>query len=57
MNQYDLRVFGGFLTLQLALASWFAIHQPGSLLAKSGILVIDLALLIVCLKSINGNRR
>lgn len=57
LNQYDLRLFGGFLTIQLALASWFAIHAPDSWLAKSAILVIDLALLIVCQQIISANRR
>jgi uncharacterized membrane protein YfcA len=57
LNQYDFRVFGGFLTIQLALGSWFATHPPDSWLPRSGVLVIDLALLIVCAQLLRGNRR
>jgi hypothetical protein len=57
LNQYDLRVVGGFLTIQLALASWLTIQAPGGLIAKIALFVIDLALLAVCLQIIHANRR
>src|SRR5258708_24408070 len=57
LNQYDLRVFGGFLTIQLALASWLTIHAPDRWLARRAILAIDMALLTVCLMFIRANRR
>jgi hypothetical protein len=56
LNQYDLRVFGGFLAIQLALASWFAIHVPNGWPAKIAILIIDLALCVICQKFLNSNK-
>ena len=41
LNQYDLKVFGGFLTIQLALASWFTIHVPDSLYANGTELLVS----------------
>ena len=57
MNQYDLRVFGGFLTIQLVLASWIVAHPINSIYGTFSVLAIDSALLVVCLKFIAANRR
>jgi hypothetical protein len=56
LNQYDLRFFGGFLTIQLVMAGWFAAH-PSNIFVAIGIFVIDLALLAVCIKIMRANRR
>ncbi len=56
LNMFDVKIFGGFMTIQLALASWFAIHPVSIIWLKIGILVIDLALLFVCIKIIHGSR-
>jgi len=49
LNQYDFRLFGGFLTVQLVVASWFAAH-PSSIFVVVGLFLIDLALLAVCIR-------
>jgi len=56
LNQYDFRLLGGFLTIQLVLAGWFATHQ-NSISVAVGIFVIDLVLLAVCIKIMDANRR
>jgi len=43
----DLRIFAGYITLQLALGSWIATHPPGSLHSIVGLGVIDLALALL----------
>jgi hypothetical protein len=57
LNQYDLRVTGGFITIQLLLASWFASHPLTSWGLKGAIAVTDFAMLIVCLRIMSGARR
>ena len=49
LNQYDFRLFGGFLTVQLVVAGWFAAH-PSSIFVAVGLFLIDLALLAVCIR-------
>jgi hypothetical protein len=56
LNQVDLRFFGGFLTIQLVMAGWFAAH-PSSIFVAGGVFVIDLALLVVCINIMRINRR
>lgn len=56
LNQFELRVFGGFLTIQLVLAGWFGSHPLENTLAKVGVFVVDLALLIVCLQILRAVR-
>ena len=47
LSQIDLRMFGGFLTLQLVLGGWLLQYTPTRALAASGILIIDVMLAIV----------
>ncbi|MBX3659534.1 MAG: hypothetical protein KF740_13975 [Ramlibacter sp.] len=41
MTTFDFQIFGGFLTLQLALGSWLAAHPISSVLVQLGVLLID----------------
>jgi hypothetical protein len=56
LNQYEFRFFGGFLTVQLVVASWFATH-PNNIFVAVGIFIIDLALLAVCIQILRATRR
>jgi hypothetical protein len=44
MSTIDLQVFGGYITLQLALSAWLAEHSPTTVGAHLGIFLVDLAL-------------
>ena len=44
LSQIDLRMFGGFLTLQLVLGGWLLQYPPVRASATSGILIIDVVL-------------
>jgi hypothetical protein len=56
LNDYDLRVLAGFLTVQLGLASWFALHPPNNLLSIIIIIVINLVVTLACKKMLEGAR-
>jgi len=57
-NQYELRVVGGYLTIQLLLAGWFSSHPPTGLISAAGTGVIDLVLFIsVCVMLTRARRR
>ena len=49
MTLIDLRVFSGYITLQLALGAWLATHQDklAAVTAKTGLMIIDLALALI----------
>jgi len=47
MTKLDLEIFGGYITLQLALGSWLSQNYPKHLWGKLGILLIDLALSVI----------
>lgn len=53
----DLRIFTGYITLQVAMGGWFATHQAalGTLSARVGILVLDLALFAVSVTFLRNN--
>lgn len=57
LNQYDLKVVGGFITIQLALAAWFANNPLNDWVPKLAILALDFALLFVCIFVIDGSRQ
>ena len=40
----DLRIFGGYISLQLAVGSWISVHPIPSLQARLGMGAVDLAL-------------
>jgi hypothetical protein len=56
-NDFDLKVLGGFITIQLGLASWFGSHSLPSSGARIAIALIDLAALVVCWRMLKGVRR
>jgi len=55
LDVLDLRVAGGFVTIQLAFGSWFVSHPVKSIVIKGLLLLIDAALLIVCLRLLRGS--
>jgi hypothetical protein len=55
LDLLDLRVAGGFVTIQLAFGSWFVSHPVKSIVIKFLLLVIDAALLGVCLRLLRGS--
>jgi hypothetical protein len=57
MTQVDLRVFSGFLTLQLALGAWVSRNPPGGGLPRLGFLVLDLVLTGIAGKLLYNNYR
>jgi hypothetical protein len=56
LNQYEMRLFGGFISIQLLLASWFAAHPISDSWSKVGILLVDSAMLLVCLQILTAVR-
>lgn len=57
MTLIDLRVFTGFITLQLALGAWIATHHAdmSSLTVRVGLLVIDLSLAVIATALLYNN--
>lgn len=53
----DLRIFSGYITLQLALAAWISIHRSEIEIPtmRAGLLVIDLALAVVAAALLYNN--
>src|SRR3974390_3391636 len=41
MTRIEIRIFSGFIALQLALGSWIPVHPPKNALSSVGILLID----------------
>src|SRR5262245_20377118 len=57
-NDYDLKVVGGFLALELGLASWLATTtRTFSLGARCAIFMVNFAALIACCRILSGARR
>ena len=46
MTEFDLRIFGGYITVQLALGGWLGEHPP-TVRAAIGIALIDLAMAVI----------
>src|SRR5437764_1628228 len=44
MTDLDLRIFGGYISIQLALGGWLGQHPPTNIWAAIGIAIIDLAM-------------
>lgn len=57
LTQIDLQVFIGYITLQLALASWLSSHPLNNWWIKVGVLLIDLVLSCICLMFLYNNYR
>lgn len=59
MTLIDLRIFTGYITLQLALGAWIATHQPNidSMVVRFGLLVIDAALSVIATALLYNNYR
>ena len=59
MTLIDLRIFTGYITLQLALGAWTATHHAaiGSLTVRVGLLIIDLALAVIAAALLYNNYR
>src|SRR3990172_4272816 len=56
LDNFDVKIFGGFISIQLALASWFAIHPIDDVLTKFGLCIVNFSLLIVTFFIILGSR-
>jgi hypothetical protein len=59
MSDVDLKIFFGYITVQLVLASWLAEHPLPTLTLKSGILLINLAFAVLAINAfrVNQNRK
>jgi hypothetical protein len=59
LGNIDLRIFTGYITLQLILAGWLSKLQSATYVAKLGFLLIDLSLSVVAafLLVMNDKRR
>jgi hypothetical protein len=58
ITRLDLQVFGGYLTLQLALGGWLSQAKLPNPQAKVGMLLIDLALAVIAAKLLlNSSQR
>ena len=49
LTQIDLKVFTGFLTLQLLMSSWLAVNK-GKITSEIGLFVIDVSLAVLAVK-------
>jgi hypothetical protein len=47
LTELDLRIFTGYITIQLLLGSWFSVHPLTSLIAKIGLMLIDIVLAVI----------
>jgi hypothetical protein len=56
LDLYDVKIAGGFLTVQLLLGSWFAAHPIGGLGTRLSLIVIDAAFFVVCWMIIRASR-
>lgn len=56
MDTYDLRVTGGFLTVQLLLVSWFAAHPLGGDWPKLLLIGIDAVFCLLCYVAVWSSR-
>jgi hypothetical protein len=56
LDLYDVKIAGGFLTVQLLLGSWFAANPIGGLRTRLLLIAIDAAFLIVCWMIIRASR-
>ena len=50
MTQIDLRIFSGYMTLQLALAAWLAANPPSGIFATIGILIVKVMVKLLLLR-------
>ena len=56
MSDVDLKIFFGYMTVQLILASWLAEHPLETLSLKGGILLIDFAFAILAINAFRVNQ-
>jgi hypothetical protein len=56
LDIYDVKIAGGFLTVQLLLGSWFAANPIGGLETRLSLIVIDAAFFAVCWMIIRASR-
>ena len=56
LDNFDVKIFGGFISIQFAFASWFAIHPIADIVVKFGLIAINFALLIVCFNILRSSR-
>lgn len=59
LTQIDLRIFSGYITLQLAFGAWIAVHKNtiNSPIIRFGLLFIDLALAVIAFALLYNNFR
>jgi hypothetical protein len=56
LDLFEIRVASGFVTVQLIFGSWFVSHPVESCAIKFSLLLIDIALLLVCVQLLLGAR-
>ena len=57
MTHIDLRIFSGYITLQLAMGAWLATNRPSDFLVQIGLFLIDLVLAGIAAKLLYNNFR
>ena len=57
LDNFDVRIFGGFISIQLALAGWFATHSIDGVFAKFGLSLVNFSLLLACLMILRGSHK
>jgi hypothetical protein len=57
LDLFDIRVAGGFIAVQLALASLFVIHPISNMAPKFAVIAIEIGFLIATWQTIKGSRK
>jgi len=57
MSEVDLKIFSGYITIQLLVASWLAKYTLASITLKAGIIIIDLAFAVLAIIAFHVNQK
>jgi hypothetical protein len=49
LTELDLRVFTGYITIQLLFGSWFSVHPLTSVVTKLGLMSIDIVIAVIAI--------
>lgn len=59
LTMVDLRIFSGYVTLQLAIGAWVAVNKVAidAFVVKVGLMIIDLGLMVIATALLYNNRK
>lgn len=57
MSEVDLKIFSGYITVQLILASWFAKNPVSTISLKGGFLLIEFAFALLAINTFRVNQK